>query len=51
LWIYVNSDAGYNFREFSHILAGSKMQPLMAAKSWLDPDTVGVVYVSVTGVK
>jgi hypothetical protein len=23
--------------EFSHILAGSRMQPLMAAKSWLDP--------------
>jgi hypothetical protein len=33
----VNLDAGSNFCEFSHILAGSSMQPLMAAKSWLDP--------------
>jgi hypothetical protein len=31
----VNLDAGSNFCEFGHILAGSRMQPLMAAKSWL----------------
>jgi hypothetical protein len=37
LWISVNLDVGSNFCEFSHILAGSRMQPLMAAKSWLDP--------------
>jgi hypothetical protein len=37
LWISVNLDAGSNFCEFSLILAGSRMQPLMAAKSWLDP--------------
>jgi hypothetical protein len=37
LWISVNLDAGSNFCEFSHILAGSRMQPLMTAKSWLDP--------------
>jgi hypothetical protein len=29
----VNLDAGSNFCEFSHILAGSRMQPLMAAES------------------
>jgi hypothetical protein len=34
--ISVNLDAGSNFCEFSHILAGSRMQPMMAAKSWLD---------------
>jgi hypothetical protein len=28
LWIYVNLDAGSNFCEFSHIMAGSRMQPL-----------------------
>jgi hypothetical protein len=28
-------DAGSNFCEFSHILARSWMQLLMAAKSWL----------------
>jgi hypothetical protein len=33
----MNLDAGSNFYEFSHILAGSRMQPLMAAKSWLVP--------------
>jgi hypothetical protein len=38
LWISVNLDVGSNFCEFSHILAGSRMQPLMAAKSWLDQD-------------
>jgi hypothetical protein len=37
LWISVNLDAGSNFCEFSHILTGSTMQPLMAAKSWLVP--------------
>jgi hypothetical protein len=37
LWISVNLDAGSNSYEFIHILAGSRMQPLMAAKSWLDP--------------
>jgi hypothetical protein len=37
----VNLDAGSNFCEFSHILAGSRMQPLMAAKSWLDQDAAG----------
>jgi hypothetical protein len=37
LWIFVNFDVGSNFCEFSHILAGSRMQPLMGAKSWLDP--------------
>jgi hypothetical protein len=31
----MNLDDGSNFCEFSHILVGSKMQPLMAAKSWL----------------
>jgi hypothetical protein len=31
----MNLDAGSNFYEFSHILAGSRMQPLMDAKSWL----------------
>jgi hypothetical protein len=36
LWISVNLNAGSNFCEFSHILAGSRMQPLMAAKSRLD---------------
>jgi hypothetical protein len=36
MWISMNLDAGSNFCEFSHILAGSRMQPLMAAKSWLD---------------
>jgi hypothetical protein len=36
-WISVNLDTGSNCCEFSHILAGSRMQPLMAAKSWLDP--------------
>jgi hypothetical protein len=35
LWISVNLDAGSNFCEFSHILVGSGMQPLMAAKFWL----------------
>jgi hypothetical protein len=35
MWISVNLDAGSNFCEFGHILAGSRMQPLMAAKSWL----------------
>jgi hypothetical protein len=50
----VNFDAGSNFCEFSHILAGSRMQPLMAAKSWLVPGcrqqvTVEVAYISVTG--
>jgi hypothetical protein len=29
----VNLDVGSNFCEFSHILAGSRMHPLMAAKS------------------
>jgi hypothetical protein len=29
----VNLDAGSNLCEFSHILVGSRMQPLMAAKS------------------
>jgi hypothetical protein len=37
LWISMNLDAGSIFYAFSHILAGSRMQPLMAAKSWLDP--------------
>jgi hypothetical protein len=54
----VNLDDGSNFYEFSHILAGSRMQPLMAAKSsWIrmQPEsrqqvTVGVAYVSVMGV-
>jgi hypothetical protein len=41
LWISVNLDAGSNFCEFSHILAGSRMQPLMAVKSWLDKDAAG----------
>jgi hypothetical protein len=36
-WISVNLDAGSNFCEFSCILAGSRMQPLMATKSLLDP--------------
>jgi hypothetical protein len=36
LWISVNLDAESNFCEFSHILADFRMQPLMAAKSWLD---------------
>jgi hypothetical protein len=40
LWISVNLDAGSNFCEFSHILAGSRMQPLMAAKSGLDPGCI-----------
>jgi hypothetical protein len=31
----VNLDVGSNFCEFSHILASSRMQPLMATKSWL----------------
>jgi hypothetical protein len=31
LWISVNLDDGSNFYEFSHILAGSRMQPLMAS--------------------
>jgi hypothetical protein len=37
----VNLDAGSNFCEFSYILAGSRMQPLMAAKSWPDQDAAG----------
>jgi hypothetical protein len=37
----VNLDAGSNFCEFSHIMAGSRMQPLMAGKSWLDQDATG----------
>jgi hypothetical protein len=37
LWISVNLDVRSNFCEFSHILSGSRMQPPMAAKSWLDP--------------
>jgi hypothetical protein len=36
MWNSVDLDAGSNFCEFSHILAGSRMQPLMTAKSWLD---------------
>jgi hypothetical protein len=58
LWISVNLDVGSNFCKFSHILAGYRMQSLMAAKSWLarmQPEsrqrvTIGVAYVSVTGV-
>jgi hypothetical protein len=37
LWISVNLDAGSNFCGFSHILVGSRMQALMAAKCWPDP--------------
>jgi hypothetical protein len=54
MWIYVNLDVGFNSYEFSHILASFRMQPLMAAKSWLvsgcsrQQITVGVAYVSVT---
>jgi hypothetical protein len=58
LWISVNLDAGSNFCVFSHILAGSRMQPLMLSNpGWIrmQPEsrqqvTVGVAYVSVTGV-
>jgi hypothetical protein len=61
MWISVNLDVGSNFCEFSHILAGSRMQPLMVAKSWLVPGCsqqagsrqqaiVGVAYVSIMGV-
>jgi hypothetical protein len=52
----VNLDAGSNFFEFSHILAGSRMQALMAAKSFrMQPASrqqviVGVAYVFVTGI-
>jgi hypothetical protein len=54
----VNLDAGSNFCVFSHILAGSRMQPLMLSNpGWIrmQPEsrqqvTVGVAYVSVTGV-
>jgi hypothetical protein len=35
MWISVNLDAGSNFYEFNHILASSRMQPMMATKSWL----------------
>jgi hypothetical protein len=31
----MNLDAGSSFCEFSHILSVSRIQPLMAAKSWL----------------
>jgi hypothetical protein len=50
----VNLDVGFNSYEFSHILASFRMQPLMAAKSWLvsgcsrQQITVRVAYVSVT---
>jgi hypothetical protein len=39
MWIvdFCEFDVGSNFCEFSHILASSRMQPLMATKSWLDP--------------
>jgi hypothetical protein len=41
LWISVNLDAGSNFCEFSHILAGSRMQPLMAANPGWIQDAAG----------
>jgi hypothetical protein len=41
----MNLDAGSNFCEFSHILAGSRMQ--QASRKLV---TVGVAYVSVAGV-
>jgi hypothetical protein len=41
----VNLDAGSNFCEFSQILAGSRMQPVMRQHV-----TVGVAYVSVMDV-
>jgi hypothetical protein len=41
----VNLDVGSNLCEFSHILAGSRMQP--ASRQQV---TIGVAYVSVTGV-
>jgi hypothetical protein len=59
MWISVNLDVGSNFCEFSHILAGSRMQPpdgcQILASSRMQPAsrqqvTVGVAYVSVTGV-
>jgi hypothetical protein len=37
MWISVNLDVGSNFCNFCHILTGSRMQPLMATKSWLVP--------------
>jgi hypothetical protein len=40
----VNLDAGSNFYEFCHILAGSRMQPASRQV------TVGVAYVSVMDV-
>jgi hypothetical protein len=41
----VNLDARYNFCEFSHILAGSRMQP--ASRQQV---TIGVAYICVTSV-
>jgi hypothetical protein len=41
LWISVNLDAGSNFCEFSHILAGSRMQTLMAANPGWFQDATG----------
>jgi hypothetical protein len=45
MWISANLDAGSSFCEFSHILAGSRMQP--ASRQQV---TIGVAYVSVTGI-
>jgi hypothetical protein len=56
LWIFVNLDVGSNFCEFSHILAGSRMQPWwLPNPGWFQDAagkqvTVGVAYVSITGV-
>jgi hypothetical protein len=44
MWIFVNLDARYNFFEFCHILAGSRMQPTNRQV------TVELSYVSVTDV-
>jgi hypothetical protein len=41
MWISVNLDVGSNLCEFSHILVGSMMQPLMAAKSCWFQDAAG----------